>query len=401
MAVQQEASLTLYLDGEPFAEATNRILRLSVEESTQGAALLSIALDLAPTGSANTPAEQRDWDLLGDGRFALLHAISVELAVGPPQAEPVARAVVFHGYVTSVAPSFGEARVPDSSLELTALDASCLMHFEERTVAHVGKSDAEIVRQIYESYGFGVDIEPTATIRTPERGPLLQRTTDAEFIRLLARRNGYEAYVEHDSTPIKKGVTTGTEVVGHFHAPRLAQQPQPRLDLMPRETPSVRTLRARWDSHRPTAVVAGHIDERTRRLDSSRLVSSRHPRLGTTTRGDILKQRLAAVLPKRPAVESVSRQICDVPYDKQELATLTWADFQDADWLVEADGVVEGLRYPSVLRPRRPVEMFGAGKLLDGTWYVRGLRHRWERDAVVKRYEVDVDLVKNALGGVG
>ncbi|MND01437.1 hypothetical protein D3C83_204280 [compost metagenome] len=63
--------------------------------------------------------------------------------------------------------------------------------------------------------------------------------------------------------------------------------------------------------------------------------------------------------------------------------------------------MVEGLRYPSVLRPRRPVEMFGAGKLLDGTWYVRGLRHRWERDAVVKRYEIDVDLVKNALGGMG
>ena len=401
MAVQQEASLTLYLDGEPFADATSRVLRLSVEESTQGAALLCVSLDLSPVGSPNGPAEQRDWDLLADGRFALLHAISVELAVGPPQQEPRARAVVFHGYITAVAPTFGEARVPDSCLELTALDASCLMHFEERTVAHVGKTDADIVRQIYESYGFGVDIEATPTLRTPERGPLLQRTTDAEFIRLLARRNGYEAYVEHDSTPIKKGATTGAEVVGHFHPPRLGQTPQPRLDLMPRDTPSVRTLRARWESHRPTAVVAGHIEERTRRLAASRVVSSRHARLGATTRADILKQRLGVVLPRRPATQSVSRQISDVPYDKQELATLAWADFQDADWLVEADGVVEGLRYPSVLRPRRPVEMFGAGKLLDGTWYVRGLRHRWERDAAVKRYEVDVDLVRNALGGVG
>ncbi|HTV18232.1 MAG TPA: hypothetical protein VMG12_06165, partial [Polyangiaceae bacterium] len=231
MAVQQEAALTLYLDGEPFADATNRVLRLSVEESTQGAALLCVALDLAPAGSPNGPAEQRDWDLLADGRFALLHSISVEIAVGPPQAEPTARAIVFHGYITAVAPTFGEARVPDSCLELTALDASCLMHFEERTVAHVGKSDAEIVRQIYESYGFGVDIEPTATVRTPERGPLVQRTTDAEFIRLLARRNGYEAYVEHDSTPIKKGASTGAEVIGHFHSPRLSQKPQPRLDL--------------------------------------------------------------------------------------------------------------------------------------------------------------------------
>jgi hypothetical protein len=401
MPPQQQASLTLYLDGEPYADSTSRLLRLAVEEGTQGAAALSLCLDLSPVGGPQTPAEQRDWDLLADGRFALLHAISVELAVGPPNAEPTARAVVFHGYITGVEPTFGEARVPDSQLEIQALDASCLMHFEERTVAHVGKTDAEIVRQIYASYGFGTDVEATGPVRSPDRGPLVQRTTDAEFIRLLARRNGYEAFVEHSSAPIKKGATTGTEVVGHFHPPRLAGKPQPRLDLMPRETPSLRTLRARWESHRPTVMVAGHIDERTRRLRASRIGQSRLPRLGSTSRADILRKRLAEVLPKRPQTEAVGRQIADVPYDKQELDTLTWADLQEADWLAEADGVVEGLRYPGVLRPRRTVDMSGAGRLLDGTWYVRGLRHRWERDAAVKRYEVDVDLVRNALGGVG
>jgi hypothetical protein len=148
-------------------------------------------------------------------------------------------------------------------------------------------------------------------------------------------------------------------------------------------------------------VVAGaHIDEGTRRVRSTRLDKTRLQRMGSTTRADILAQRLAAVLPSRPGVQAVGRQIVDVPWDQRELDNLAWADLRDADWLACARGVVDGLRYPAILRARRPVDVTGAGKLLDGRWYVRGARHRWIRDRISKRYEVDVDLARNALNGV-
>ena len=69
-------------------------------------------------------------------------------------------------------------------------------------------------------------------------------------------------------------------------------------------------------------------------------------------------------------------------------------------------GTVQSDRYPAVVRPRRPVTVSGAGHLLDGLWYVQGVRHRWgvdpadpEREQRIRRYEADVTVVRNALGG--
>ena len=394
MAEQRDAWLTLWIDGKPYEETTGRVLELEVDERTDGASSFRISLDMAPVAD--------DWDLLADGRFALLHAIAIELGVGPTGADaPTETAMVMQGYITAVEPRFGENRVPDTTLTISGLDASCLMHFEERTKAWSAMTDAEIVKTIYASYGFSTDIAPTPTSRTAERGPLVQRTTDAEMIRLLARRNGFEAYVERTAAKVTAGAASGLEIVGHFHLPRVGGPAQPKLDLMPRATPSILELRARWESHRPTAFVGSHIDERTRRLGRTRIDKSRFPKLGVASRADILKARLAVVLPTMPAAESVGRQIADVPWDQAEVESLAWADYRDADWLVEAEGTVHGLRYPKILRARRPVEVAGAGKLLDGTWYTRGVNHRWSRHEQTKRYEVDVDLVRNALGAVG
>jgi hypothetical protein len=394
MAEQNDAWLSVWIDGERYDEATGRVLALEVDECADEASSFRMSLDLTPV--------ERDWDLLADGRFALLHQISIELGVGPLGAdEPAQKAFVFHGYITAVEPHFGEKRVPDSTLTLRGIDASCLMHFEERTRAWSDVTDADIVKSIYQAYGFAVDVAPTKTVRSATRGPLVQRTTDAELVRMLARRNGFEAYVERTDAPPAKGAAAGSEVVGHFHLPRLDAPVQPRLELMPRDTPSILEMTASWESHRPTAVLGAHVDEKTRRIRSSRIDAPLYKRLGTTSRADILRQRFAAILPSMPKTESTMRQIVDVPYEQDEVDSLAWADYREADWLATATGRVHALRYPTILRARRPVEIAGAGKLLDGAWYVRRAGHRWMRDQASKRYEVDVSLARNALGGVG
>jgi len=394
MAKQNEAWLTVWIDGKPYEEAVDRILSLEIDERSEEASSFRLSLDMAPADG--------DWDLLADGRFALLHSFVFELGLGPVGApEPATRATLFQGYAVAVEPRFGEARVPDSSLEVFGLDASCLMHFDERTRSWSGMSDSDIARSIYESYGFSADVAPTSPPRSKERGPLVQRGTDAEFVRWLARRNGYEAYVERSDAKVVAGAASGKEITGHFHAPRVDGPVQPDLTLMPQDTPTLLEMTARWESHRPTAVVGAHIDERTRRVRTTRIDKPRHGRMGSTSRADILTKRLAEVLPARPGVQAVGRQLADVPYDQRELENLAWADFREADWLAAARGVVDGLSYPAILRPRRPVGVTGAGRLLDGKWYVRGARHRWERDRLTKRYEVDVDMVRNALNGVG
>ena len=96
-------------------------------------------------------------------------------------------------------------------------------------------------------------------------------------------------------------------------------------------------------------------------------------------------------------MKAVGLQLADGPHDAAEVESLAAVHHQEADWLVEASGTLEAVRYPAILRARRPVTVSGAGTRLDGTWYVRGVRHRWTWDASDKRYEVDTDLVRNAL----
>lgn len=394
MAKQRQAFLELWVDGVKVDDAMGRVLRLEVDERSDDASSFHLSVDMAPTDAG-------DWDALSDPRFRLLRRVTIGFGLGEPDdAAPATVDVVFDGYTTAVEPIFGASRVPDSSLELYGLDASCLMHFEERMRAFSGLSDAGIVRQIYTEYGFALDVEDTAPVRDETRGVVLQRGTDAELIRMLARRNGFEAYVERPPGPVGAGASAAREMKGHFHLPRAGAPPQPDLTLMPAATPSLISLRARWESHRPTELRGAHVDERTRRIRSTTVMQSRIKKLGSTTRADVLAARMGAILPRRPKTTGVGLQVADVPHDAQEVDNLAWSDFREADWLAEANGVVQALRYPNIVRSRRPVGISGAGKLMDGVWYVRNARHRWSWDEAQPRYEVDVDLSRNALNEV-
>jgi hypothetical protein len=391
---QKTAFLQIWVDGAKMDDALGRVLRVEVDERSDEASSFHLSLDMAPT-------DQQDWDMLADDRFRLLHRMTIAFGIGGPDAKaPDTQDVVFDGYITAVEPSFGPARVPDSTLELYGLDASCLMHLEEKTRSFSGMSDADIARQIYGEYGFGADVQDTQPVRDPDRGVILQRGTDAELIRMLARRNGFEAYVERAPGPVSAGGNPGSEVVGHFHLPRTDGAPQPAMALMPVATPSVVELKARWESHRATEVHGAHIDERTRRIRSATVDKPRFPRMGKTSRADILTARLPAILPKQKDLKGVGLAYADVPHDTPEVDNLAWSDYLGADWLAEATGTLQGLRYPAVLRARRPVALTGAGKLMDGNWYVRTARHRWLWDDELVKYEVDIELLRDALNGV-
>jgi phage protein D len=230
---------------------------------------------------------------------------------------------------------------------------------------------------------------------------MMQRGTDADFIRMLARRNGFEAYVERAPGPVKDSAAAAGECVGHFHRPRPDRDRQPTLALTPHQAPTLIELKACWESHRPTAIQADHIDERSRRLRSARITEPRFKRMGKTGRGAVIAERLPAILPSRSDLVAVGLQHTDVPHGDAEVGNLAWADFLAADWFVEASARVRPMLYPRILRARRPVDVQGAGQLLDGDWYVKSVRHRWNWEDEENQYELDATLVRDALNGVG
>jgi hypothetical protein len=421
----------VWLDGVAVEAFAGAVLSVDVDERADEASTARIVLDLSPVGETSGDG---DWDALEYGPFAaergvpafrLLSRVTIQLGLeaGDPATEPAVAATVFDGFVTALEPVIGPSRVPDSYLVLTCLDATCLMHLETVTRTWDGLTDAAIAAELFTKYGFastpGTTIEDGGVSREADLPGLVQRGTDAEFLRMLARRNGFEWYVEPAGGEVHPGAHPGRDVVGHFHSPRVGIEEQPVLALFPRVAPTLQTFRARYDSHQPTRIRSWHIDERSRLLQHVDLQDTGLVRMGSHSRADVLAERLGAIQPVRvgaatagpaqgPGSLPATLDIVsgDVPHSAVELANLARASLRSADWFVTGTGTVQADRYPAVVRPRRPVRVSGAGHLLDGRWYVLGVRHRWgvdpaapEQEQRVRVYEADVTVVRNALGG--
>ncbi|OKI51395.1 hypothetical protein [Micromonospora sp. CB01531] len=432
---QRDAVLRLWLDGRPFERSDRWVLQVEVDERTEDASTFRIVLDLSPVDGP----DGGDWDLLERGRFAqdlglpdvgLMRRVTIGFGLtGGDSGAPDVDEIVLDGYVTAVEAVLGESRVPDSSLVLTGTDAMCLMHLSTATREWYGLSDSDIAGELFGKYGFAsgpASVEATTPIREQSRASMVQRGTDAQFLRLLAQRNGYELFLEPVQGEVRPGSHPTTSVTGHFHAARPGAEPQPVLELFPREAPTVIEMRARWDSHAGSRWRGWHIDEVSRRLQQADVTDPGYLRMGSHSRGQFLATRLAEIAPVRAgtavpgtagdgagapsgdaAVQVLDVQSAAVPHSGAELLALTRAAYRSSDWFATAHATVRGERYPAILRSRRPVALAGAGHLLDGTWYAQGVRHRWgvdpaepHREQTTTRYEADVTLVRNALGGM-
>jgi hypothetical protein len=429
MPGRRDPFVRLWLDGVPVDGVERWLLQAEVEERCDDASTFRLVLDMSPTGDGSSPG---DWDLLEHGPIAadaglpdvgLLRRVTIAFGLTGGEGEPPdVETVVLDGYATAVEAVIGPSRVPDSSLVVTGSDALCLMHLSATTREWFDLADSDVAKELFARYGFGVgadSVEATGPTRARERGSFLQRGTDAQFLRTLAQRQGFEWYLEPVQGQVRPGAHPTTSVTGHFHAPRPDGAAQPALELFPREDPSVIEMRARWDSHQATRWRGWHIDEVTRRLATADVTDPGYSRMGSHSRERVLAERLAAIRPVRSGAavlagggsggetQVLEVQSGDVPDDAAELTALARSAYRTSDWFAEAHTTVRGERYPQILRSRRPVELAGAGHLLDGRWYARSVRHRWgvdprdpEAEQRTTRYEADAVLVRNALGGM-
>ncbi len=428
MPAGRKPSFEMWIDGVALEEATDVVLMFEVEESVDGAATFRMVLNMNPiTG---------DWDLLEHGKFAaskqlpnfsLLRRVCIRLSLNSDDpAESDFGAVVMDGYITALEPRFGEERQSDSRLVVEGMDAMALMHVQTVTKEWIEVSDSEIAEAIFKKYGFACTkstIDATAPTRHLARGSMVQRCTDAEFLRLLARRNGFEVFVEHSGADIVVSQNPGEQVVGYFRRPRpdaevqttttpasqTGLSPLPELALFPREAPSLVRFKARWDSQMPTRIRGFLIDERTRVVEEADVTEpGGYTHVDTFTRGHVLESRFKEVLPEDLKLEAIDLASTDIPHIQPEVDTLAGAAFREVDWFVRGTGIVRGDRYAAIMRPRRPVMIDGLGHLMDGKWYVQTVRHRWgvseddfDYEAPGIDYLADITVVRNALGGMG
>ena len=115
---------------------------------------------------------------------------------------------VINGFVTDHHVTYAD-EPGGSSLEVTALDATHVMNMIEKVMPWPNMPDAAIASAIFGQHALIPQVDPTSPVLDRARGQTIQRGTDIRFLRRLARRNGFDCYVQPE--PL-----TGLDV-GHFH----------------------------------------------------------------------------------------------------------------------------------------------------------------------------------------
>jgi len=353
----------LEIDGTPAApDLLAAVLGIEVEDHAELASMLRlrIAAGQAPDGA--------DWRFVGDPLFARLANVRLSVTIGSGDAE-----LIFDGYIVETGADI-EHDPGASVVEVVAMDATVLMDLEEKVRAWPNESDSGVVEAIFGEYGLTPDVEATEPTREEDDVVAIQRATDMQYVRELARRNGFECYVD---------VASGS-AEGHFHAPRLDEEPQGVLSVRSGAASNVDAFSVRYDMIAPTAASAaalGALDlsDQTAEIESANLTA-----LGSDAVHDAGNGR--AVLLSRTGL-----------VDTAALERAAQGVVDRSSWAIRATGELGTITYGKVLRAKRPVSVRGVGQVFSGIYYVEKVLHVIDGDGYRQRFA----LRRNAIGLTG
>jgi phage protein D len=353
----------LTIGGQPApAELLETLQRVEVEEHASMASLLRLTFAVAIEESG------AGWTVVDEDYFPRLGDVALAIAVGNAEPEPV---LTGHVIETRAVLSDSPQR---STLDVVAMDASVLMNLEEKVRPWPNMSDSDIAESIFGDYGLTAVIDRAEPTRQEDDVIPVQRGTDIQFLRYLAERNGFDLFVA--------AVAAGAE--GHFHAPRLDEEPQGVLTVGFGGASNVPELTVTFDALRPTTASAAQIGADGSGAESATAEEVSLPELG----GDSFLgagQRRVTLMAGTGVTGTA------------ELQTYVQAVVDRSSWAVRAEGEVNTSRYGSVLRARRPVSVRGVGRSLSGTYYVERVLHAFTGEGYTQRFT----LRRNALGLAG
>jgi phage protein D len=360
---------------------------LTVEESLSQASSMKLRLAL-------TLDDNGVWDYLDDTRLDVFTKVSVRIGFtgGGGLAGALSGALgaltggegndglerVFDGYITAVNASFGSE--PGSAfLEIEALDTSVLMSLEEKIATWPNLADSDIVQQIVSGYGVQVNVDSTSTVHQENDTTIVQRSSDIQFVRELAQRNGLEFYFETDKD--------SGEVTAFMRAPQLDGAPQPDLAIQFGEESNLKSFVAHVTGQRPLNVKATQVDVKGNSPNSAQAADTQLTKLGETDANTLIGGPLGALVTPQ---EALAQMLLLGPptSDATELQTLAQAARDEAGWLIAANGEINTDAYQTVLRPHRMVLVKGAGSRYSGKYYVTQVTHELQADGTYsQRFE--------------
>jgi phage protein D len=271
-----------------------------------------------------------------------------------------------------------EKGTTDCTLAIWGQDASWLMNLEEKVKEWVDVTDGDVANAIFNDYGITPADDNTADdspSHTEAGHSLMQRGSDIQFLRTLARRNGKICRVACKDQPGQR--------IGYFAKPRLDGDPVLTLTLSDPETWTIDALNLDWDVTNPTSVIARQALFSDDDADGVRGDTATS---GLSSLGD----RALADFAGKPMTVLLAAPVDD----GGELSLRAQSLLREADWFVRCEGQADVARLNAILRAGTVVEIDGIGALHSGKYYVWSVRHTITADS----HKMKFVLMRNAVG---
>jgi len=207
---------------------------------------------------------------------------------------------------------------------------------------------------------------------------VVQRGSDLQFLRELARRRGYEFYV--------MGAT------GYFRKPVLTGTPQKAIASNFGERTNCENLQIFVDATAPAKAVAARVDPYSGDIVAVTVDTATDCGLTPLGAADVTGGRDDSS-PFPPRTQVIR---CPPALSKEELKAYLCGVLIRNSFFVKATGTLNALRYGAILRTHKTVKIFGYGKVYTGTYYVRKVVHT----LTPKTYHMEFEAHRNRTGQI-
>lgn len=339
------------LGGQPADTLAGLLVSTTVEETTAGLSRCEIRIDNWTNHSDGAGYLWRDRDLVDFGK-------TVEVSMGPPDE----RSTVFSGKVTGVEAEFSPA---GPTLVLLAEDGLKDLRLTRRTRVFEDSTDKAAIEKIATDHSLGSEVK----LDGPTHGAVSQlNQSDLAFVRDLALPYGADVWL--DGKTLHVGKRTDEPVVLRYGIELLSVRLLADVALQATEQRVTG-----WDPETKTPV------------SESAGQSTLGAELGQDKGGGDLVSAVFGGKP-RPAIATLHRSVTTA--EAQAIAKGLY--LERARRFVTGTGVVDGI---AILRAGKSVTVERLGPVLDGTYRLSRVLHRYDRAA---GFRTEVDLERVGLG---
>ena len=348
------------INEEEHTDLYSDVVSIEVEDDEElaGAFNIRLAIRLQKDG---------EWTWIDDERLSLWNKVSISAGFADNVVE------VITGYISQLKPYF-DAELCQCYLDIKGMDGSVLMNTEEKLKDLPNKKDSDIATEIFSDYGFTPEVQDTEVIHEEVISTIIQRETDIQFLKRLAKRNGYECFVQNNTA--------------YFRPPQLSGKPQKILALQFGTETNLSYFKTEINALRPTKVEMHQLDLLTKENRDVMVDSTEQKRLGMTSATGLYSSEVEpanffvkhAKTNSQPAMQA----LCQGLYD-------------EAEWIIEGEGEIAGSVYKDVLKARKLVTIKGVGKTYSGIYYVTKVKHVFTDSGYTQNFRVK----RNALNPEG